>query len=66
MQAYFTFSNMNSFIVLVFQYLELRFSKAVRICGTVTFIFQMVSSALKETYDAVCACNTHNVFQKCF
>ncbi|XP_051578970.1 sodium-dependent multivitamin transporter-like isoform X1 [Myxocyprinus asiaticus] len=26
----------------VYQYLELRFSKAVRICGTVTFIFQMV------------------------
>lgn len=25
-----------------YQYLELRFSKAVRICGTVTFIFQMV------------------------
>lgn len=31
---------------LVFQYLELRFSKAVRICGTVTFIFQMVSLSL--------------------
>ncbi|XP_056111972.1 solute carrier family 5 member 6 isoform X2 [Rhinichthys klamathensis goyatoka] len=26
----------------VYQYLELRFCKAVRICGTVTFIFQMV------------------------
>lgn len=26
----------------VYQYLELRFSKAVRICGTMTFIFQMV------------------------
>ncbi|KAF7657991.1 hypothetical protein LDENG_00019380 [Lucifuga dentata] len=25
-----------------YQYLELRFSKAVRICGTLTFIFQMV------------------------
>ncbi|XP_016392963.1 solute carrier family 5 member 6a [Sinocyclocheilus rhinocerous] len=25
-----------------YQYLELRFSKSVRICGTVTFIFQMV------------------------
>lgn len=25
-----------------YQYLEMRFSKAVRICGTVTFIFQMV------------------------
>ncbi|KAE8605598.1 hypothetical protein XENTR_v10015220 [Xenopus tropicalis] len=25
-----------------YEYLELRFSKAVRICGTVTFIFQMV------------------------
>ncbi|KAI4882119.1 hypothetical protein NFI96_010745 [Prochilodus magdalenae] len=25
-----------------YQYLELRFNKAVRICGTVTFIFQMV------------------------
>ncbi|XP_055027965.2 solute carrier family 5 member 6 [Misgurnus anguillicaudatus] len=25
-----------------YQYLELRFSKAVRVCGTVTFIFQMV------------------------
>lgn len=24
------------------QYLELRFNKTVRICGTVTFIFQMV------------------------
>lgn len=28
------------------QYLELRFSKAVRICGTLTFIFQMVSLSL--------------------
>uniref|UniRef100_A0A3B3E2T3 Solute carrier family 5 member 6 n=1 Tax=Oryzias melastigma TaxID=30732 RepID=A0A3B3E2T3_ORYME len=26
-----------------YQYLELRFSKAVRVCGTLTFIFQMVS-----------------------
>uniref|UniRef100_A0A4W4DZR7 Sodium-dependent multivitamin transporter n=1 Tax=Electrophorus electricus TaxID=8005 RepID=A0A4W4DZR7_ELEEL len=26
-----------------YEYLELRFSKSVRICGTVTFIFQMVS-----------------------
>uniref|UniRef100_A0A3Q2FVX3 Sodium-dependent multivitamin transporter-like n=1 Tax=Cyprinodon variegatus TaxID=28743 RepID=A0A3Q2FVX3_CYPVA len=26
----------------VYQYLELRFNKAVRICGTLTFIFQMV------------------------
>lgn len=26
------------------KYLELRFSKAVRVCGTLTFIFQMVSS----------------------
>ncbi|XP_034015229.1 solute carrier family 5 member 6 isoform X2 [Thalassophryne amazonica] len=26
----------------VYQYLELRFSKAVQICGTLTFIFQMV------------------------
>lgn len=32
----------------VYQYLELRFSKAVRICGTLTFIFQMV------IYMAVC------------
>lgn len=31
----------------VSQYLELRFSKAVRICGTFTFIFQMVSAALQ-------------------
>lgn len=27
------------------QYLELRFSKAVRICGTLAFIFQMVGAA---------------------
>uniref|UniRef100_A0A2K6N3P7 Sodium-dependent multivitamin transporter n=1 Tax=Rhinopithecus bieti TaxID=61621 RepID=A0A2K6N3P7_RHIBE len=26
-----------------YEYLELRFNKAVRVCGTVTFIFQMVS-----------------------
>ncbi|XP_013882526.1 sodium-dependent multivitamin transporter [Austrofundulus limnaeus] len=26
-----------------YEYLELRFNKTVRICGTVTFIFQMVS-----------------------
>uniref|UniRef100_A0A672G935 Sodium-dependent multivitamin transporter n=1 Tax=Salarias fasciatus TaxID=181472 RepID=A0A672G935_SALFA len=32
----------------VYQYLELRFSKVVRICGTLTFIFQMV------IYMAVC------------
>ncbi|KAF3845547.1 hypothetical protein F7725_008710 [Dissostichus mawsoni] len=30
-------------ITSAYQYLELRFSKAVRICGTVTFIFQTVS-----------------------
>uniref|UniRef100_A0AAR2LND9 Sodium-dependent multivitamin transporter n=1 Tax=Pygocentrus nattereri TaxID=42514 RepID=A0AAR2LND9_PYGNA len=29
-----------------YQYLELRFNKTVRICGTVTFIFQMVSVVL--------------------
>lgn len=29
------------------QYLELRFSKPVRICGTLTFIFQMVSDNVK-------------------
>ena len=29
-----------------YEYLELRFNKAVRICGTVTFIFQMVSRML--------------------
>ncbi|XP_033933932.1 sodium-dependent multivitamin transporter-like [Pseudochaenichthys georgianus] len=29
-------------ITSAYQYLELRFSKAVRICGTVTFIFQTV------------------------
>uniref|UniRef100_A0A665XEL4 Sodium-dependent multivitamin transporter n=1 Tax=Echeneis naucrates TaxID=173247 RepID=A0A665XEL4_ECHNA len=29
-----------------YQYLELRFSKAVRICGTLTFICQMVSATL--------------------
>uniref|UniRef100_A0A8C4IF50 Sodium-dependent multivitamin transporter n=1 Tax=Dicentrarchus labrax TaxID=13489 RepID=A0A8C4IF50_DICLA len=29
-----------------YQYLELRFSKAVRICGTLTFIFQTVGAAL--------------------
>ncbi|TSO25151.1 Structural maintenance of chromosomes protein 6 [Bagarius yarrelli] len=28
-------------VTSAYQYLELRFSKAVRICGTVTFIFQM-------------------------
>lgn len=34
-------------MLLVFpQYLELRFSKAVRICGTLTFIFQTVGAAL--------------------
>lgn len=27
------------------QYLELRFNKTVRVCGTVTFIFQMVSAS---------------------
>lgn len=32
---------------LVSQYLELRFSKPVRICGTLTFIFQMVGATRK-------------------
>lgn len=31
------------------QYLELRFNKVVRICGTATFIFQMVSSETAPT-----------------
>lgn len=31
-------------LCFVSKYLELRFSKAVRVCGTLTFIFQMVSS----------------------
>lgn len=30
------------------QYFELRFNKTVRVFGTVTFIFQMVSGALEE------------------
>lgn len=30
----------------VSQYLELRFSKPVRICGTLTFIFQTVGATL--------------------
>uniref|UniRef100_A0A452FVM8 Sodium-dependent multivitamin transporter n=1 Tax=Capra hircus TaxID=9925 RepID=A0A452FVM8_CAPHI len=30
-------------ITSAYEYLELRFNKAVRVCGTVTFIFQMVS-----------------------
>lgn len=51
---------MNSFIVFVLQYLELRFSKPVRICGTMTFIFQMVSSTLEETYDTISTFNTFN------
>uniref|UniRef100_A0A4W3HTK1 Sodium-dependent multivitamin transporter n=1 Tax=Callorhinchus milii TaxID=7868 RepID=A0A4W3HTK1_CALMI len=29
-----------------YEYLELRFNKATRLCGTLTFIFQMVSAAL--------------------
>lgn len=29
-------------ITSAYEYLELRFNKAVRVCGTVTFIFQMV------------------------
>uniref|UniRef100_A0A8C1D679 Sodium-dependent multivitamin transporter n=1 Tax=Cyprinus carpio carpio TaxID=630221 RepID=A0A8C1D679_CYPCA len=33
-----------------YQYLELRFSKSVRICGTVTFIFQMVSYMHGDVY----------------
>ncbi|NXK70563.1 SC5A6 protein, partial [Sylvietta virens] len=32
-------------ITSTYEYLELRFNKAVRVCGTVTFIFQMVSGA---------------------
>ena len=32
--------------ILFPQYLEMRFSKAVRICGTLTFICQMVSPKL--------------------
>uniref|UniRef100_A0A8P4KSJ3 Solute carrier family 5 member 6 n=1 Tax=Dicentrarchus labrax TaxID=13489 RepID=A0A8P4KSJ3_DICLA len=42
-----------------YQYLELRFSKAVRICGTLTFIFQTVGAALhiiKEGCKNICVC----------
>lgn len=35
--------NNQSFGFVSQQYLELRFNRMVRICGTVTFIFQMVS-----------------------
>eukprot|EP00061_Rhincodon_typus_P015097 g42586.t1 len=33
--------NPNVEFVFLFQYLELRFNKATRLCGTLTFIFQM-------------------------
>ncbi|KAF7704521.1 solute carrier family 5 member 6 isoform X2 [Silurus meridionalis] len=42
----------------VYQYLELRFSKAVRICGTVTFIFQMVIYMGVGIYTPALALNT--------
>lgn len=33
-----------------YEYLELRFNKTVRICGTATFIFQMVSLFICESF----------------
>uniref|UniRef100_A0A668AX16 Solute carrier family 5 member 6 n=1 Tax=Myripristis murdjan TaxID=586833 RepID=A0A668AX16_9TELE len=41
-----------------YQYLELRFSKAVRICGTLTFIFQMVIYMGVCVYTPAFAVNT--------
>lgn len=41
-------SNSVPFPLVPAQYLELRFNKAVRICGTVTFIFQMVSGRCRN------------------
>lgn len=38
-----------SFTFFLRQYLELRFNKTVRICGTATFIFQMVSLFICES-----------------
>lgn len=52
LQNFFVFAVLSSSVFMavrfhvVFdqQYLELRFSKAVRVCGTLTFIFQMVQT----------------------
>ncbi|XP_029900889.1 solute carrier family 5 member 6 isoform X2 [Myripristis murdjan] len=46
-----------------YQYLELRFSKAVRICGTLTFIFQMVIYMGVCVYTPAFAVNTVTGFE---
>ncbi|MEQ2285903.1 Sodium-dependent multivitamin transporter [Ameca splendens] len=46
-----------------YQYLELRFSKAVRICGTLTFIFQMVIYMGVCVYTPAFALNVVTGFQ---
>ncbi|XP_070835606.1 solute carrier family 5 member 6 isoform X3 [Chaetodon trifascialis] len=46
-----------------YQYLELRFSKAVRICGTLTFIFQMVIYMGVCVYTPAFALNTVTGFE---
>ncbi|XP_038155542.1 solute carrier family 5 member 6 [Cyprinodon tularosa] len=47
----------------VYQYLELRFNKAVRICGTLTFIFQMVVYMGVCVYTPAFALNAATGFQ---
>ncbi|KAF6725307.1 Sodium-dependent multivitamin transporter [Oryzias melastigma] len=46
-----------------YQYLELRFSKAVRVCGTLTFIFQMVVYMGVCVYTPAFALNAATGFQ---
>ncbi|XP_056152305.1 sodium-dependent multivitamin transporter-like [Lampris incognitus] len=46
-----------------YQYLELRFSKAVRVCGTLTFIFQMVVYMGVCIYTPAFALNTVTGFE---
>ncbi|XP_030574929.1 solute carrier family 5 member 6 isoform X1 [Archocentrus centrarchus] len=46
-----------------YEYLELRFSKAVRICGTLTFIFQMVIYMGVCVYTPAFALNTVTGFE---